>query len=466
MARLAGPGGRATWCRTAFALALTLYAAVAGTLSVLKHATYHSSLIDLGIFDQVIWNTAHGRPFWDTLDPFQQIHHVFLGQHFSPGLALLAPIYWVAPSVYSLLIVQTLALAVSAVPIYLLAARRTGDERIALAFGCAYLCHPSLAYINLFDFHEIAMATPLLAWAVDRLDAGKPRMACVFLVLALVFKEEVGFIVAAFGLFVALAYRRRLLGVALFVLGISWTAAVVYWAIPAIRGGPYLFTGRYQGGLLQHGSIHLAYLLHFLSWQKAAYFAWLLLPLLLLPLLGGAAVVLLIPTSAYTILSSYPLQYDIHYHYAAPLLPLLFAAAVFGLQRLPVRLRLGVALGVLALSLCAGWLVGPLPGEREFTAANYRMGPREQAISRLVALVPAGVSLAVDNQMGAHLTERVRVYHFFTGYERSQALLFDLRERSATEAKRQRAVAAIARDPRWRLVARDDGIVLYVRKMQ
>ena len=464
MPRLAFPAGRASWCRIAFALALALYAAVAGTLSVLKYATYHSSLIDLGIFDQVIWNTAHGRYFWDTLDPFQQLHHVFLGQHFSPGLALLAPLYWVAPSVYTLLIVQTLALAASAVPIYLLAARRTGDERIALAFGCAYLCHPSLAYINLFDFHEIAMAAPLLAWAVERFDAGKPRTACLLLLLALLFKEEVGFIVAAFGLFVALAYRRRRLGAALLVLGMAWTAAVVYWAIPAIRGGPYLFTGRYQGGLLQHGSIHPAYLLHFLSWQKAAYFGWLLLPLLLLPLLGGAAVLLLVPTTAYTVLSTYPMQYDIHYHYAAPLLPLLFSSAVFGLTRLPPRLRPGVALGVLALSLCAGWLVGPLPGEREFTPGNYRMGPREQAMSHLVALVPAGVALAVDNQMGAHLTERVWVYHFFTGYERSQALLFDLRERSATEAKRQRAVAAIARDPRWRLVAREDDIVLYVRR--
>jgi hypothetical protein len=78
--------------------------------------------------------------------------------------------------------------------------------------------------------------------------------------------------------------------------------------------------------------------------------------------------------------------------------------------------------------------------------------------------VPAGVSLAVDNQMGAHLTERVWVTHFFTGYAQAQALLFDLRETSATEAKRQRAVAAIEQDPHWRLVAKRDDIVLYLRR--
>jgi hypothetical protein len=66
--------------------------------------------------------------------------------------------------------------------------------------------------------------------------------------------------------------------------------------------------------------------------------------------------------------------------------------------------------------------------------------------------------------MGAHLTERTWVTHFFTGYQQAQALLFDLREQSATEAKRRAAVAAIERDPAWRLVAKEDDIVLYLRR--
>src|SRR5487761_2644618 len=113
-------------CRGIFLLALLAYNGILDTLSMLKHATYHSSLIDLGIFDQVIWNTAHGRWFWDTLDPYVQLNHDFLGQHFSPGLALLAPLYWFAPSVNTLLAAQTLALALGAVPIFVLAARRLG----------------------------------------------------------------------------------------------------------------------------------------------------------------------------------------------------------------------------------------------------------------------------------------------------------------------------------------------------
>jgi uncharacterized membrane protein len=434
------------------------------TLSSLKHATYHSSLIDLGIFDQVIWNTAHGHWFWDTLDPFVQGNHLFLGQHFSPGIAVLALPELFFPSVYTLLVAQTLCLAAGALPLYALAARRTGDERIAALFALAYLLYPALAFANLFDFHEITLAVPLLGWALERLDAGRPRAAVVLLCAALLLKEEVGLITAAFGAYAFLGLRRPRLGAGLMLLGLGWTAGVVYWAVPRIRGGAYLFDSRYQGGLLRHGSINLAYLLHFLNGDKVGYLALLLLPLLCLPLLSGWSALLLLPTIGYTLLSTYPLQYDIHYHYAAPLIPLLLATAVLGLCRLPPARRLPLAWLLLAAVLLEGALIGPLPGERGFQAATYTWAPREEAMARLVAMVPAGAVLAVDNQMGAHLTERRWVTHFFTGYEQAQALLFDLRERSATQAKRDRALRSIARDPAWRLVARQQDIVLYLRR--
>lgn len=456
-------GVRITACRAGLLAGILAFIALLGALSALKHATYHSSLIDLGIFDQVIWNTAHGRLFWDTLDPYVQRRHVFLGQHFSPGLALLVPLYWIAPSAYTLLAAQTAALALAAIPIFALAARRTADERVALLLALAYLATPALAYVDLFDFHEIALTVPLLAWALERFDAGRPRAALALLCLALLFKEEVGLIVAAFGAYTLLAQRRPRLGGALLALGVGWTALVVYVAVPQIRGGPYLFDSRYQGGLLQHGRLHLDYLAHFLNRDKIAYFAWLIAPLLGLPLIGGWSALLLVPTSAYTLLSTYPNQYDIHYHYSAPLLPLLFCSAVYGLCRLPHRLRLPASAAVLILVALSGLLVGPLPGEREFSATTYQMGARERAMARLVDRVPAGLSLAVDNGMGAHLTERAWVTHFFTGYERARVLLFDRREHSATESKRQRAVATIMRDPRWHLVAVDRGLMLYER---
>ena len=455
---------RCTPPRLILVVALLAYSAVLIALSCLKHATYHSSLIDLGIFDQVIWNTAHGHWFWDTLDPYVQGNHLFLGQHFSPGIAILAIPDLLFPSVYTLLVLQTLFLAAGAVPLYVLAARRTGDERIAVLLALSYLLYPSLAFANLFDFHEIALAVPLLAWAAERLDAGRMTHTTILLCIALLFKEEVGLITAGFGAYAFLDGRRRPAGRLLIALGLGWTAGVVYWAVPHIRGGSYLFEGRYQGGLLHNGSVDLSYLTRFLNGDKLDYLALLLAPLLFLPLLGGWSIVLLFPTVGYTLLSTYPLQYDIHYHYAAPLIPLLFAATVTTLNRIPPRLRLGTSALLLIAVVGEGLLIGPLPGQQGFAVGDYRMGAREHAMAHLAGMVPPDASLAVDNQMGAHLTERRWVTHFFTGYEQAQALLFDLREHSATEAKRRAAIAAIEHDPSWKLVAREDDIVLYERR--
>ena len=48
------------------ALALA-YFILYSILSVLRHATYHSFGPDLGIFDQIFWNTTQGRFFESTM---------------------------------------------------------------------------------------------------------------------------------------------------------------------------------------------------------------------------------------------------------------------------------------------------------------------------------------------------------------------------------------------------------------
>jgi uncharacterized membrane protein len=65
-----------------------VYFLVYSTLSVLRHESYHSSGFDLGLFDQVFWNTTQGRPFESTMSQALPVPHSLLGDHFSP-------IFWV-----------------------------------------------------------------------------------------------------------------------------------------------------------------------------------------------------------------------------------------------------------------------------------------------------------------------------------------------------------------------------------
>ena len=93
----------APWTTRRFLAIAAAVWALLSVLSLLRHYTFHSSVYDVGIFDQVLWNTAHGRPFASSLS-----HMSYLGDHFSPSLALLAPIEWLPRSLDLLFLAQGL----------------------------------------------------------------------------------------------------------------------------------------------------------------------------------------------------------------------------------------------------------------------------------------------------------------------------------------------------------------------
>ncbi len=117
-------------------------------LSVLRHESYHSFGFDLGLFDQVFWNTTQGRPFESTMSQALPVPHSLLGDHFSPVFLLLMPFYLAFPHPETLLVIQTFALALGAWPVYLLAKLKL-PAGYALLWVVVYFIFIPLAFINL-----------------------------------------------------------------------------------------------------------------------------------------------------------------------------------------------------------------------------------------------------------------------------------------------------------------------------
>ncbi len=130
------------------------------TLSLNQHASFHTYALDMGQFVQAIWNTAHGRFMVNTLKPPNS-----MAWHFSPGLALIAPLYSMWPDARLLLVLQTFALALSGLPIYWYAQRRLNAWSAVIVLAAYYLA-PSLHKANLAEFRRISLAVPgiALAW--------------------------------------------------------------------------------------------------------------------------------------------------------------------------------------------------------------------------------------------------------------------------------------------------------------
>ena len=148
-----------------------LYTVVYSVLSIARYNTFHATTFDLGIMTQVVWNTAHGRLFETSLGRAINAKLIgsYMGNHVRPFLLLLAPIYRLWPDPRLLLVVQSTALGMAAVPLYAIALRRTSDPRFASVVALCYLAYPALGFLNLFDFHPIAFSIPcifLAYWAL------------------------------------------------------------------------------------------------------------------------------------------------------------------------------------------------------------------------------------------------------------------------------------------------------------
>ncbi|MET7440268.1 DUF2079 domain-containing protein [Streptomyces sp. NPDC005568] len=91
-------------------LLFTLYTA----LSVRTHHRMLTTGYDLGIFEQAVRSYAHGHL------PVSEVKgsgFPLLGDHFSPVLALIAPVYRLWPTAETLLVVQSALLSVAVVPL-------------------------------------------------------------------------------------------------------------------------------------------------------------------------------------------------------------------------------------------------------------------------------------------------------------------------------------------------------------
>src|SRR5438552_12725540 len=102
--------------------AMAAYATAFAALSVLRHEAFETGRFDVGNMVQAVWSTAHGHLLRMTDLHGEQISR--LAAHVDPILVLFAPLWWIWPSPNMLLVVQAAAVAVGAVPVFLLARKQ------------------------------------------------------------------------------------------------------------------------------------------------------------------------------------------------------------------------------------------------------------------------------------------------------------------------------------------------------
>jgi len=323
---------------------MLVYALEMSHQAVLRYDTFKATAFDLGNMDQVIWNTIHGRWFQFTNQATDYYGPpTRLAVHFEPIILPLSLLYLFYADPRILLVFQTLVLVSGALPVFLLTRKYLPEWPILAALMVvAYLLSPALLGINIFDFHPISLATPLLLYAMLALDHKRYGWFILACILAAMCKEDVPLTIAVLGLFLIWKYKLPRLGITLTIGGLLWSFigfSIISHFYPGAQHNNFWY--RYQALGSSPGEAIVNLIIHpwlffttFITLNRLYYLASLFRSTGFLSLLAPEWLLLALPGLAVNLLSTDSLNYSGVYHYNAGIIPFVMLSAIHGTRRL------------------------------------------------------------------------------------------------------------------------------------
>ncbi|MBI5947356.1 MAG: DUF2079 domain-containing protein [Chloroflexi bacterium] len=390
--------------------------------SLRLHRSFHSNAWDLGVFTQVVWNTAHGRPFEYS---FRGMSYV--GDHWSPILFAFVPLSWLGDTAEGLLLAQAALLAVAVVPLYF-AIRRSAGETGAVLGAAAYALNLGVSRAVSFDFHTEALAPVLAFTAVLGLVTGRPRLFVIPLLLLLTLKEDAVLLLLPLTLVAYVSFGWRRVALVVGGVGLAYAAVVSLVVMPLFRGGNsnplserYGYLGDSALGILAGIPAHPSAVWDHLATADAVTVVALLVitsggALLLRPMLAIAGA----PLVVLPLLSDHQSQSSFELHYL--LVPATYALCCLALHlhlpperwwlrdvRPPARLVLAA---VAAVSLLVFADRSPLPPSDEAFEEAFNVDDHARLAQSFVEMIPGGAVVSAQPSYVPHLAERRHIYTF------------------------------------------------------
>lgn len=288
-------------------------------LSIKRYRTLNSYYYDLGIMNQVVYNTSQGR-FLEMTNQELIKNTSRLAIHFDPILALFAPFYKIYQGPEILLIGQAIVLGLGALAVFLISKQVLNKNLISLIFSLLYLLYFPIQRVSLFDFHAVTLSTTFFLFALYFNLVNKNRLYFLFIFLALLTKEHIGLVAFFLGAYLFFVKKEKKTGIITAILGIIFFFATVYFVIPYFRGGEHFASGYFIGiktrfpAILKDGISYIKLMINPL-------FYVLFSPLTLL---------ISLPEWAINILSINSNQRSIYFHYNSVIVSFLFYSLILG----------------------------------------------------------------------------------------------------------------------------------------
>ncbi len=395
-------------------IGIIIYASIFSVLSITRHEHFSSHGWDLALYEQMIWKYSSGQIAFSSLT-----HQLDLGDRFRPTMLLVVPFYKLWPDTKLLLIIQALLIASSALPLFLLALRKTESYILSLTIAFASILFVGSQSLMMNDFHELAFLPVFLASAFLFLDKKQWKLYFLMLVLALGVREYIGFIIASLGISLFFMKVPGKVAVFTFILGLVWSFIAIFIIMPRLGGNAYTgFLGKGEPfgkevayiisnpGFLIYNAFqpNLKLQTVFVSFASFGFLSFLYPPLLF-PIATHFLIRFLDLTHRY--------RWTYYFQYSADLAVLLSVAVIYStanfnklLNKFKLKAKYSLEIMILCMAVLIIQILVPTPLKLLLHKDFFQAQSYMQYNNEMFKLIPPDVSVAAQNTLAAHLGRR------------------------------------------------------------
>jgi uncharacterized membrane protein len=222
------------------AIAAGLFFCIMALLVLHRHHSYLPSYtsFDQGIFNQVFWNSSHGRWFQSSLSamesvslPVAEVGYHRLGQHFTPALLLWVPIYAIARNSTALLLIAVGIVTAAGLVLYQLARQRL-SPRLATLIMVSFYASRAVASPTLGNFQDLCQLPLFMFGLFLALEKRAWLWFWICAVLVLAVREDAGILLFSVGLYLIASRRQMAVGLVTCGVSFGYAIAVTTWVMP------------------------------------------------------------------------------------------------------------------------------------------------------------------------------------------------------------------------------------------
>lgn len=426
-------------------------------LTITRSKTLYASYFDLGIMNQTVYNTYKGLAQHDynrileltDVDGSAQIKRMAI--HNDLLLLPISLFYFIHAGPETLLILQTIVLALGAVAVFKISQKvfekNKHKDLLSFIFGTAYLLYPPLQFSNHFDFHAVTLATSFLLFMFYFWLIKKYFLSFIFFILAILSKEQVALTTSFFGLYCLCSpkifkqiqnnKKNLFFSIAIITVSIIWFVISMSYIIPLFRGRNH-FAISYYGdfgdtpigviiGILTNPYSVVG---HLFRKETYTYLFQILGPLGFLSILSPIQLLIALPELAINLLSNDVNMKNIYYHYSAVITPFVFIGGIYGMKRLlefktqnlkvkdTIQKSKVSSVYLILIAILFSYLYGPLVFTKSQEIHPFKFPQKEAKDVEFWAktLKNENLKIASTGQLAPFFTSRRYFYNFSVYY--------------------------------------------------